>query len=295
MLITRPSCFRELRIKTLRDFWTDFFSKNSAALAERYPGLNLQRFLLEVKDIVAKKLNTPVDLDQSEYSASSHLTEELTDVFMKGVPFAYLLENSEFYNHNYFVNKNVLIPRPETEYLVDMIVKEFKGKSTRVLDVGTGSGVIILSLLSHGVGKTGVGVDISEGALEVANINCKRLGLEEKVSLIKSDRLSKVEGVFDIIVSNPPYIKASSHKELVHKSVDSFEPHQALYLPDDYYAMWFEDFFAEIRGHLKGTFFMEGHELEVEEQAKMLGRLGFQKISVLTDMTGTKRYIRASI
>lgn len=257
--------------------------------------MNLQRFLLEVKDIVAKKLNTPVDLDQSEYSASSHLTEELTDVFMRGVPFAYLLENSEFYNHNYYVNKNVLIPRPETEYLVDMIVKEFKGKSTRVLDVGTGSGVIILSLLSHGVGKTGVGVDISDEALEVAKINCKRLNLESKVNLIKSDRLSKVEGMFDIIVSNPPYIKASSHKDLVHQSVDTFEPHQALYLPDDYYVMWFEDFFAEIRGHLKGTFFMEGHELEVEDQAKMLGRLGFQNIKVLNDMTGTKRYIRASI
>jgi release factor glutamine methyltransferase len=250
---------------------------------------------MEVKDIIALKMNSPIDLDQSEYTASSHLNSELTELFMKGVPFQYILENAEFYNHNYYVNKNVLIPRPETEYLVDMIVKEFKGKSTRVLDVGTGSGVIILSLLSHGVGKTGVGVDISDEALEVARINCKRLGLENKVNLIKSDRLSKVEGMFDLIVSNPPYIKASSHKAQVHKSVDTFEPHQALYLPDDYYMMWFEDFFAEIRSHLKGTFFMEGHELELQEQAKMLGRLGFKNITVLKDFAGLDRFLKASI
>lgn len=257
--------------------------------------MNLQRFLLEVKDILAQKLSAPVDLDQSDSETSSHLVPELSELFLKGMPFAYILENSEFYNLNFYVNKNVLIPRPETEFLVDMIAKEFKGKASKVLDVGTGSGVIILSLLSHGVGKTGVGVDISDEALEVATINCKRLKLEKQVQLIKSDRLSKVEGMFDLIVSNPPYIKASSHKELVHKSVDKYEPHQALYLPDDYYMMWFEDFFAEIRSHLKGTFFMEGHELELDDQAKMLGRLGFQNIKVLNDMSGTKRYLKATI
>lgn len=250
---------------------------------------------MEVKDIIAKKTNlTILDLDQAEYASTHHLTDELSEAFLKGVPFAYMLEKSEFYNHEYYVNKNVLIPRPETEYLVDMVVNEFKGKANRVLDVGTGSGVIILSLLSHGVGKTGVGVDICDEALEVAKINCKRLGLESKTSLLKSDRLQKVDGMFDLIVSNPPYIRATSHKELVHESVDTYEPHQALYLPDDYYVFWFEDFFAEIRSHLKGTFFMEGHELEVEDQAKMLGRLGFQNIKVLNDMSGTKRYLKAT-
>lgn len=295
MPITRRSFFRELKIKSLRGYWSEFYATYSAVLAEKYPGLNLQRFLLEVRDIIALKLNTPIDLDQSEYSASSHLSAELSDLFLNGMPFAYILENAEFYHHNYYVNKNVLIPRPETEFLVDMIVNEFKGKANRVLDVGTGSGVIILSLLSHGVGKTGVGVDISEEALEVAKINCKRLSLEKQVDLIKSDRLQKVEGTFDLIVSNPPYIKASSHRNLVHNSVDAYEPHQALYLPDDFYVFWFEDFFAEIRSHLKGTFFMEGHELELDEQAKMLGRLGFQNIKVLNDMSGTKRFLRATI
>jgi release factor glutamine methyltransferase len=192
------------------------------------------------------------------------------------------------------VNSDVLIPRPETEYLVDLVVKEFKGKTNKVLDVGTGSGVILLSLLAANVGKSGVGVDISPEALKVAKINCQRLNLESKAKLILSDRLDKVEGIFDLIVSNPPYIKASSHRDLVHDSVDMHEPHQALYLPDDFYFMWFEDFFASIREHLKGTFFMEGHELELDDQAKLLGRLGFQDIQVLNDLTGTKRFLRAT-
>ena len=212
--------------------------------------------------------------------------------FLKGTPLATLMGFSEFYHHKFYVDQHVLIPRPETEYMIDMLVNEFKNKVQRVLDVGTGSGVIVLSLVNAGVGKTGVGVDISTEALRVAEINCNRLRLNQKVSLIKSDRLSKVEGSFDLIVSNPPYIKASSHKNLVHVSVDKHEPHQALYLPDDYYVLWFEDFFQEVRAHLNGTFMMEGHELELHEQAIMLGRLGFQNVAVLNDLTGKKRYVR---
>ena len=201
---------------------------------------------------------------------------------------------SEFYHHKFYVNQHVLIPRPETEYMVDMLVQEFKGKAQRILDVGTGSGVIVLSLLNAGVGKNGVGVDISPEALKVAEINRNRLRLKHKTTLVQSDRLTKVEGLFDLIVSNPPYIKASSHRNLVHDSVDKHEPHQALYLPDDYYVLWFEDFFQEVRAHLNGTFMMEGHELELDEQAKMLGRLGFKNVEVLKDLTQTKRYLKAS-
>jgi release factor glutamine methyltransferase len=207
---------------------------------------------------------------------------------------ATLMGFSEFYHHRFYVDQHVLIPRPETEYMVDMLVNEFKGKVQRVLDVGTGSGVIVLSLLNAGVGKNGVGVDISPEALRVAQINCNRLRLKHKTTLVKSDRLTKVEGIFDLIVSNPPYIKASSHKSLVHVSVDKHEPHQALYLPDDYYVLWFEDFFQEVRAHLNGTFMMEGHELELDEQAKMLGRLGFSMVEVLKDLTQTKRYLKAT-
>lgn len=220
--------------------------------------------------------------------------QKLEEQFLKGTPLATLMGFSEFYHNRYFVDNHVLIPRPETEYMVDLLVNEFKGKAQRILDVGTGTGVILLSLLNAGVGKNGVGVDISDEALRVANINTQRLRLKHKATMLKSDRLTQVEGTFDLIVSNPPYIKASSHRSLVHNSVDKHEPHTALYLPDDYYVLWFEDFFQEVRAHLNGTFMMEGHELELEEQAKMLGRLGFQDIQVINDLTGTKRYVKGT-
>ena len=242
---------------------------------------------MEVKDI----LN--VELDSAECSISEKQMKDLEDTFLRGVPFAYLLGKSEFFGKDFFINENVLIPRPETEFLVDIIVKEFKGKVNRVLDVGTGSGVILLSLLSNNVGKTGIGVDISKEALEVAAINNHRFKLEDKATFILSDRLQNVEGTFDLIVSNPPYIRAQSHRHLVHDSVHNYEPKEALYLPDDFYTFWFEDFFQEIRGHLKGTFLMEGHELELDQQAEMLQRLGFNDVLVLNDLAGAKRFLRA--
>lgn len=237
---------------------------------------------MEAEDISKKYLN------------EGKTIEALEEEFLKGVPFAYLLEMSEFYHNQFFVNPDVLIPRPETENLVDLVVNDFKGKAKKVLDVGTGSGVILLSLLSHGVGESGVGVDISEKALQVATINTKKLGLENKVKLLKSDRLQAVEGTFDLIVSNPPYIKSISQRPLVHDAVHDYEPHEALYLPDDFYQQWFEDFFAEIRSQLKGTFYMEGHEHEVEFQAKQLQKLGFQNVQVIKDLAGAPRYLKAS-
>lgn len=292
----RPFFFREQRIKTLLETWTSFYKSEEAILTHNYPGLSLQRFLLEVKDLINKKMSLQIlDLGQAECAVSEKASDEMKEAFLKGVPFAYLLEKSEFYHNDFFVNPDVLIPRPETEYLVDLIVQESRGKVKKVLDVGTGSGVILLSLLKAGVGTEGTGVDISEEALAVARINTNRLQLEKQVSLIKSDRLEKVEGTFDLIVSNPPYIKAQSHKDLVHHQVNTYEPHQALYLPDDFYVFWFEDFFASIRSHLKGTFWMEGHELELDEQAKMLARLGFKDIQILNDLGGVKRYLKARI
>jgi len=251
---------------------------------------------MELKDILAKRAHTvQLDLESADHSLSDTLKSDLEKSFLKGVPFQYLLENSEFYYHDFYVNNSVLIPRQETEYLVDLIVKEFKGKAHRILDVGTGSGVILLSLLASGTGESGVGADISEDALEVAAINVKRLKLEQKVKLVKSDRLKMVEGNFDLIVSNPPYIKAHTHRHLVHKSVDQFEPHEALYLPDDEYVSWFEEFFKEVKEHLNGTFFMEGHELELDEQSLMLNQMGFRNVRIIQDLTGTKRFLRAEI
>jgi release factor glutamine methyltransferase len=216
-------------------------------------------------------------------------------VFLSGRPFPYILRESEFYQHRFFVNENVLVPRPETELLVDTIIRQRK-KFSHVLDVGTGSGVILLSLIKAGIAEKGVGCDISDEALKVAAINQQRLRLQSKTKLLKSDRLKNVTDKFDLIVSNPPYIKAKDHRSLVQGSVDAHEPHLALYLDDATYDLWFQDFFQGVRAHLNpaGQFWMEGHEKELTGQKKVLQELGFQNVMILKDYSGLDRFLSAT-
>ncbi len=190
------------------------------------------------------------------------------------------------------MNENVLIPRPETEHLVDIIVRR-KKKFEKMLDVGTGSGVILLSLIKAGIAKEGTGSDISNEALAVAKINQRRLRV--KCNFLHSDRFQNIKDKFDLIVSNPPYIKASAHRSLVQNTVDSFEPHLALYLKDSDYDEWFQKFFTEVRDHLLpgGEFWMEGHEKEVETQLKTLEKLGFNNVEVIKDQGGLPRFLTA--
>ena len=249
---------------------------------------------MELKDIINKLMKVSVlDLDHSNYTISTRQRRELEDALMKGIPFSYILNQAEFYNHKFFINQHVLIPRQETEFLVDLIVQEKKGKVENILDVGTGSGVILLSLLSSGVGKKGTGIDISGDALDVARTNSINLGLSEKVEFLLSDRLKNAEGIFDLIVSNPPYIKSGAHRALVHPKVDLFEPHKALYLSDESYDFWFESFFKEVRSHLCGTFYMEGHEQELEKQSDKLKELGFHNVAIIQDLSGMPRFLKA--
>lgn len=256
---------------------------------------------MEVEDILRVKANVFItSLDHSCYSITPQLRSDLASDFLIGIPFAYLLGQSEFYNQKFILNPDVLIPRPETEYLVDLVVTEAKKnnrKFSTALDVGTGSGVILLSLLGNGCVLRGLGVDISGDALRLATQNAFHLRLDSKCEFIISDRLKQVKESYDLIISNPPYIKSSAHKKLVHSKVDEFEPQLALYLNDDEYEKWFESFFNQVRAHLNpgGAFFMEGHELELGSQADQLQKIGFKNVLVLKDFSGRDRFLKAMI
>lgn len=250
-----------------------------------------------MEDLIKLKSRNPgLLLSHSDYALSPEFKEDLERSFLKGIPFQYQLNQSEFYKHKFFVNKNVLIPRQETEYLVDLILSQTK-KPLKILDVGVGSGVILLSLLSELLDAQGMGVDLSNEAIEVAKINAHRLGLLDRTKFLLSDRLTLVNDKFDLIVSNPPYIKEQTHLQGVHANVVRFEPHLALFLKDAEYEKWFEVFFTQVKNHLNpgGQFFMEGHELEVESQALMLERLGFCEVQVIADLTGAKRFISGQV
>lgn len=234
-------------------------------------------------------------LDQDSSALSTKAQQSIVQSLKQGIPFPYLLNQAEFYQHQFYVNEHVLIPRPETEQLVDMIIQSGKKVDT-LLDVGVGSGVILLSLLKAQVAKSGIGADVSAEAIAVARINADRLRLSN-AQFVLSDRLGAITQKFHLIVSNPPYIKSQAHRSGVHTKVDEFEPAQALYIPDADYEKWFHDFFIQIKNHLLsgGQFLMEGHELEIESQARMLSEMGFQDVAAINDWGGSPRFLKATL
>jgi release factor glutamine methyltransferase len=144
-------------------------------------------------------------------------------------PIAYIIKKKEFWSKNFFVKRGVLIPRPETELLIELIVKKYKNKnfSPYILDIGTGSGCILLSILSEIKNSEGVGIDISKNALEIAKKNSKELNLIKRVKFYQKSIEEIFVDKFDLIVSNPPYIPRPDIKNL-SKDIKKFEPQIAL-------------------------------------------------------------------
>ena len=142
-------------------------------------------------------------------------------------PIAYILEEKEFWSKKFLVNKSTLIPRPETELLVEELVKIYKDKSIKILDVGIGSGCILISLLSELKKSSGIGIDISHKALNIAKKNIKKHNLIEKIKLFKKSLSEIYQSKFDLIVSNPPYIETRTMRNL-DDDIRRYEPLIAL-------------------------------------------------------------------
>ena len=143
-------------------------------------------------------------------------------------PIAYLINKKEFWNNEFFVNKDVLIPRPDTELIVEEVLKIYsKNTHLQVLDIGTGSGCILLSILKERKYFYGTGIDISKKSINVSKFNAKKLNLENRVKFFHSSVDNFTIGKYDLVVSNPPYIELVSLKYL-EKDIVNFEPKLAL-------------------------------------------------------------------
>jgi len=146
----------------------------------------------------------------------------------KGEPIAYLINKKEFWKNEFFVNKDVLIPRPDTELIIEQVLKIYsKDVQLQVLDIGTGSGCILLSILKERPNFYGTGIDISKKSINVSKFNTKQLNLMNRVKFFHSSVDNFKIGKYDLIVSNPPYIELLSLKYL-EKDVVNFEPKLAL-------------------------------------------------------------------
>ena len=198
--------------------------------------------LLKDKNILSHQLDSEIllsrVLNKTREELLTHLTKKVKtssiNKFKKLVgrrslkePIAYILREKEFWSKSFLVNKNVLIPRPETELMVEKIVKIFNSKNIFILDIGTGTGCIILSLLSELKNSTGIGIDISKKAIEVAKINQKKHNLIKQVKFFQKSLDEINIKKFDLIVSNPPYIRRKDLKNL-DEDIKKFEPKLAL-------------------------------------------------------------------
>ena len=146
----------------------------------------------------------------------------------KGKPVAYLIKKKDFWKYEFVVNQDVLIPRPDTEILVEKILELTKNKNKlNLLDIGIGSGCILFSILKEKKNFYGTGIDISDKSLKICKINSNNLGVSNRLKLFKSDVDNFQIGKYDLVVSNPPYIKNANLKYL-EKNVIGFEPRLAL-------------------------------------------------------------------
>jgi release factor glutamine methyltransferase len=199
--------------------------------------------VLKNKSILSAQLDTEILMAKAlgksrEYIILNHdkvLDIENLEYFKKLVherstrkPIAYLLNKKFFWKSEFYVNKNTLIPRPDTEIIIEQILKVTKNKNyLRILDIGIGSGCILLSILKERKNYYGIGIDISKDSLEISKINAKKLLVEERIKFYKSDVDKFAQGKYDLIVSNPPYIKKNNLKYL-ERDVLEFEPKLAL-------------------------------------------------------------------
>ena len=169
-------------------------------------------------------LNSKTELSQKDYN----LYENLIIQRSKQKPIAYLTGKKEFWKYEFSVTKDVLIPRPDTEIIVEKTLKLTKNKNKlKVLEIGIGSGCILLSILKERKSFYGTGIDISKKTIEICKINCNNLGLSSRVKLFKTDIDNFRYGKYDLVISNPPYIKKFDLKYL-EKEVSFYEPKPAL-------------------------------------------------------------------
>ena len=220
--------------------------------------------------------------------------DEILDRLLRHEPIQYITGEARFHGMDFKVSPDVLIPRPETDELVDIIVSENeKREDLRVLDIATGSGCIAIALSRSLPFASVSAIDISEPALKVANENAKNL--KAKINFIKADIFSwNTDSLFDIIVSNPPYIDESEKKQM-DKNVLDYEPASALFVPDSDPLIFYKRILALASDCLtpQGRIYLEINPRHASELSAMMQENGFRQVDISRDSCGKLRFISA--
>ncbi len=192
----------------------------------------ISSFILDSEILLSKTLNKTrenllINLDQRINKKNILVFKKYIQRRSNNEPIAYITEEKEFWSKKFYVNKDTLIPRPETELLVDKILKIYKKKRISILDIGTGSGCIIISLLSSLNNSYGIGIDISKNAILTAKKNASNYKLTKRVKFLNKSFRNIFGKKFDLIVTNPPYIDSKDIKNL-SDDIKKYEPRLAL-------------------------------------------------------------------
>lgn len=253
----------------------------------------LTRFILEE---VCGNSSGGITTDKNTHLSGSERrkVEDIAYRLKNGEPIQYILGQTEFYGMLFKVTPDVLIPRPETEELVEWILTGHRSQDCAVLDIGTGSGCIAVTLAKKMLNADVYAWDISGGALKVASENALLHGVEIAFSV--RDIFQPVDNnpTFDLIVSNPPYV-TESEKMTMEANVLDFEPYEALFVPDGHALVFYERIadvaLALLRGG--GELYFEINRDKGREVCDMLGGKGFTSIALRKDISGNERMVRA--
>ena len=228
---------------------------------------------------------------------SSKITKsyfELIDRRIKREPIAYITNKQSFWNDEFKVTKDTLIPRPETELILESVISYFPDKKIdlNIADLGTGSGCIIISLLQEYINASGIGIDISKEAIKIANENKKLLKNHERLKLLDEDYAEYNLNGFDIIVSNPPYISQNSLD--IQKDVYDYEPHLALFSKNNGIEA-FNKIISNLASRIDKNFFLflEIGLGQASEVTKLLKNNGFTEILTKADLANIPRCVIA--
>ncbi|MDD6209066.1 MAG: peptide chain release factor N(5)-glutamine methyltransferase [Bacteroidales bacterium] len=235
-----------------------------------------------------------IKLSESQF----HKIEDCLTRLLKEEPIQYILGETEFSNLTFAVTPDVLIPRPETEELVEKILSDQKNKKIKILDIGTGSGCIAITLKKYLRNAEVYAIDISEKAIEIAKLNATHNYIE--VSFFQHDIFRPLSQIpdfpetFDLIVSNPPYVM-EAEKEIMQNNVLNFEPHTALFVPDKTPLLFYRRIAEVAMSYLckNGSLYLEINALLGQETSRLIEEYGFKDIEIIKDLSNKERFIKA--
>lgn len=228
-------------------------------------------------------------------SGSEEHLLNILDRVSRSEPIQYVTGETEFYSLRFKVDKSVLIPRPETEYLVEMVIKKYSEiPNLKILDVGTGSGCIAVALASKLILAEITATDKSIMALNIARSNA--IINHTKVHFIQDDFLNREHDYhqFNIVISNPPYV-TESEKRLMHRNILEYEPPEALFVSDSDPLIFYRHLAEFTEKHLfpGGEIFLEINESFANETVTLFVKKGFREVSLHNDLSSKKRYLTA--